>query len=213
MHGGHAPVYQDLHFLGVVPVNEPPGVGTGDYPHSSLRSLVQALPVDIHEGLGSGYHVGRADGGVEFVYFKSRHEESALIRHHFQQIGIIGQIAAVLDGAGAGFDGHAQSGTANGVTHGGPAQSRRFFDKGLDFVLAELDVHGAVARAGTGPTGGGELDLVGPYPGHLPYFGPYTVGAIGHSYGNSGVDVKGVVVPGGTGPVGQAAGGGKYSHR
>ena len=189
------------------------GIGAGHYLDPGGQGLVHRFPVNVHQGAGTGLHMRRAQGGVKLVNLKGRHQESALVRHHFQQVRVFGQIAAVFHGMGAGLDAHSQAGAAHGVAHGLAAQGGGLVNQGADFRRAKSNVQGAVSGAGTGPAGGGELDDVGPHPAHFPYLGPYRVVTVGHARGNHRV-IVGVALSRGGNLVRQPAGGGNdgYGH-
>ena len=188
-------------------MDEPPGVGAGHDLDSGGQGLVHGLDVDLAQRPSPHLHVGRADGGVELVDLEGGHEEDALIGHHLDKVGVIGEVAAVLDGSRAGLDGNPEAGATDSVAHGVASQDAGFVDQGGDLGGGELDVHGAVAGAGAGPAGGGELDDVGADPHHLANLGPHSLGPIGDAGGHPGVAV-GMTVAGAAAPVGEAAGGG-----
>ena len=169
--------------------------------------------MDLHQGLGPLHHVGRADLGVKVVDLEGGHEKGAHPGHHVEQVRFLCQIAAVLDGAGAALDGPAQPRPAHGVAHGLPAQGAGLPNQCLDLVGAEGGVLGAVAAAGAGPAGGGELYDVGANPDQLAHLGPHAVDPVGHAGGKQRVVFPGPPVPGGTYVVAQAAGGGDDAHR
>ena len=104
-HRAHAFFNHEFQLAGVVAVDETAGVGAGDDADTFLDGQLHALNVNIHQRLGAHPDVGRADRAVEVVHLKGGREEGSLVSHHFEHIGVGGQVAAMLDGAGAGFDG------------------------------------------------------------------------------------------------------------
>ena len=160
-------------------MDETAGVGAGDDADAFLDGELYAQDVNVHQRLGAHPDVGRADGAVEVVHLKGGRKEGSLVGHHFEHIGVGGQVAAVLDGAGAGADGDGQSGSADGVAQGAAAQGSGFVHQGFGFVQRVGLVQWAVAGATGGAAGGGELDLVGAAAYQFAHLGADAIHAVG----------------------------------
>ena len=168
-------------------MDEPAGVSAGDNPHTLLDGQLYALNVNVHQRLGAYLDMRRADRAVEVVHLKGGREKGSLVRHHLEQIRVGSQVAAVFNGAGAGFDGHGQARPAHGVAQRPAPQRGGLGHQGLGLVQGIRLVQRAVAGAAGGAAGGGELYLVGAAAHQLPHLGAHAFHPVGHAVGGQRV--------------------------
>ena len=213
LHGRQAPFHHQLYLAGVVAVDEPSGVGAGGNLDAGRHRPVQAFLMDLRQGVGAGLDVRRADAGVKLVNLEGGGEKGVVVGHHPQQVGVVGQIAAVFHRTHAGLDAHPQAGAAQGVAHRPLFQRLRLGHQRPHFVRAKGGVHGAVSLAGTGAAGGGEFDDIGAHPYHFADDGPHFVGAVGDPHRAHGVVGVGRALAAAGHPVADAAGGRNDGHR
>ena len=101
--------------------------------------------MDLHQLFGSCDDVGCADSGVEFIDLKGWCQEGVVPGHNVHKVGVISDIAAVLDRVNTGLYAHPQSRSAHGVTHGVFLLGFSLGHQGFDLVLAKCDVHRAMS--------------------------------------------------------------------
>ena len=79
---------------------------------------------------------------MEVVNREGRHEEDAALRHHVEQLGLLVQVAAMLDRVDAGLDRNAQPAAAQRMAHDPAIERMRLLGQRLHFV----EIEGAVPR-------------------------------------------------------------------
>ena len=103
---------------------------------------------------------------VEIVNRKGRHKKDAALRHHVEELGLLVQVAAVLDRVDAGLDRDAQAASAERMAHDAAVEGMRLVGQRLHFV----EIEGAVRRPVLGPRAGAAgrraFDDVGPGAHH-----------------------------------------------
>src|SRR5215470_8937998 len=162
-------------------------VGAGDHAHARLERAVDGLDVVHVQRTRALADVPGARLAVIFIDGEGGHQEHAALRHHRDQLRLLVEIAAVLDGIDAGLEGDAQAPSTEGVAHDLAPQRMRLVDQGAHLVQVEGAVLRPVAGARAGAARGGALDDVGARPNHGAHDRPRLLDAIGDAVGQRGI--------------------------
>ena len=190
------------------------GIGAGHHAHAGRQRAADGLAMVLAQRARALAHVRGLRLAVVLVHEQRGREERGVRGHHRDQLGVLVEVAAVLDGVHAGLQRHAQAGAAEGMAHHLAALRVRLVTERAHLVERERRILGPVAGARGGAAGGRALDDVGARADHRAHNAAHVLDAGGHAARQRGIarDQAGLV-PRRTDAIADAADGRDDRHR
>src|SRR5262245_58653447 len=170
------------------------GVRAGGDRHAQLERALDRGDMMLIERERAGSHVRRGALAMIYVDGERRHEERAVRGHLRHELGLLVEIAAVLDGVDSGSERRAEPGTAERVAHHVAAERMCLADQRAHLLEGERRVLGSVAAARAGTAGRRGLDDVGAGSGHRAHDVAHGIRPIGDAFREERIEGPATIV-------------------